>query len=125
MNKAITALISTSLIALAASCSPPTSEAPKADATPVAESMSVMPGMSAMPAVAAGPIRGVGAVTAITSTSVTIQHGPIDAIHWAAMKMEFTAENPAILKGVKVGDHVAFELKSVAEPQVVTAIEKQ
>ncbi len=41
------------------------------------------------------------------------------------MTMAFHAEDPAILTGLQVGDHVSFELKSAAETGVVTAIAKQ
>jgi len=39
--------------------------------------------------------------------------------------MQFTAENPAILQGIAVGDTVSFELKSATETSVVTSVQKQ
>ncbi|MES1157113.1 MAG: copper-binding protein [Alphaproteobacteria bacterium] len=70
---------------------------------------------------------GSGVITAIDpiSYTVTISHGPIAAINWPAMTMTFTAQDPAILKGLAVGDHVSFQLKSVSEPGTVIAIHKQ
>jgi Cu/Ag efflux protein CusF len=41
------------------------------------------------------------------------------------MTMQFHAENPAILQGIVVGDHVAFELKSASETGILTMVQKQ
>ncbi len=102
-----------------AACSPPASQAP---ATPD-------PGMNigaAEPAVA-GAITGTGTVTQVDAAAgtITINHGAIEAISWPAMTMQFTAENPAILQGIAVGDSVSFELKSATETSVVTVVQKQ
>ena len=76
---------------------------------------------------ASGPIAGAGVVQAVDpqTGSITLKHEPIEAIHWGAMTMEFKAADPSILQGVAVGDRVAFELKSAAEPQTVTMVQKQ
>ena len=106
---------------LAAAWSPPASqEAPKSDAE------MTMP-ENAPPAAVAGPISGTGAVTQIDAAAgtITINHGPIAAVSWPAMTMQFTAENPAILQGIAVGDSVSFELKSATETSVVTSVQKQ
>jgi Cu(I)/Ag(I) efflux system protein CusF len=81
---------------------------------------------SASPA-AAGPIRSTGTVTAVNAAAgtITLRHEPIPAIRWSAMTMEFHAEDPAILQGIAVGDRVAFELKSAAEPNTVTMVQEQ
>ena len=94
--------------------------------TPAAkEDMSSME--PAAPAATAGPISGTGTVTAVDAAAGTISldHEPIAAISWPAMSMGFRAENPAILQGIAVGDHVTFELKSASETGVVTMIQKQ
>lgn len=105
---------------LAAACSPPAAQdAAKSDADMnMAE--------SAAPA-AAGPIAGVGTVTAVDAATgtVSLDHEPIAAISWPAMSMKFTAEDPADLQGIAVGDRVSFELKSATETSVVTEIAKQ
>lgn len=81
---------------------------------------------AAEPAVA-GPIVSTGTVTQVDAAAgtVTINHGAIEAISWPAMTMQFTAENPAILQGIAVGDAVSFELKSATETSVVTVVQKQ
>jgi Cu/Ag efflux protein CusF len=105
---------------LAAACSPP---APQ-DAAKSEGDMNMAE--SAAPA-ETGPVASTGTVTAVDAAAgtISINHEPIAAISWPAMTMQFTAENPAILQGIAVGDRVAFELKSASEPQIVTAVTKQ
>jgi Cu(I)/Ag(I) efflux system protein CusF len=81
--------------------------------------------MGAMNAAAQGPIRSTGVVTALDARTVTLNHEPIAAIGWPAMTMRFTAENPAMLAGMRVGDRVTFELKSAEDTQTIVRIEKQ
>ena len=71
-----------------------------------------------------GPITSLGVVTAIDENSVTLDHQPIDAIGWSAMTMRFAAD-PALLSGIAVGDKVAFELQSVANPRTIIKLSKQ
>ncbi|WP_135209762.1 copper-binding protein [Vitreimonas flagellata] len=82
--------------------------------------------MEASAPAAAGAVTGAGTVTQVDAAAgtITINHGAIEAISWPAMTMQFTAENPAILRGVAVGDHVRFELKSAAENTVVVVVTK-
>jgi Cu(I)/Ag(I) efflux system periplasmic protein CusF len=108
------------IVLFAAACSPPAQqEAAKSDAEMnVAE--------PAAPAVA-GPITSTGTVTQVDAAAgtITINHQPIAAISWPAMTMQFTAENPAILQGIALGDSVSFEVKSATETSVVTSVQKQ
>jgi len=101
----------------AAACSPPAQEAAKTD----------MNASETAAPQAAGPITGSGAVTAVDASAgtITINHEPIAAINWPTMTMQFTAENPAILQGIAVGDRVTFEIKSASESSVVTMVQKQ
>ncbi|MGQ0531777.1 MAG: copper-binding protein [Caulobacteraceae bacterium] len=103
---------------LAVACSPPATQEAKTDDMNMAE--------PAAPA-AAGPITSTGTVTQVDAAAgtITINHGPIEAVSWPAMTMQFTAENPATLQGIAVGDSVAFELKSATETSVVTMVQKQ
>lgn len=114
MNRSITIASAAALAFSFAACSQPASQG----------DMSAHD--SAVPAVT-GPIRGTGAVVAIdpAAGTVTLKHEPIEAIQWGAMTMEFKAADPAVLQGVAAGDRVAFELKSAAEPQTVTMVQKQ
>ena len=41
------------------------------------------------------------------------------------MTMTFSAADPMILNGVRVGDAVTFEVKSTTENHVVTRVQKQ
>jgi Cu(I)/Ag(I) efflux system periplasmic protein CusF len=108
-----------SVALLAAACSPPAQqEAAKGEPGMNMETTTPAP---------AGPITGVGTVTAVDAAAGTISldHGPIAAISWPAMSMQFTADNPNILQGIAVGDQVSFEIKSATETSVVTAVQKQ
>lgn len=101
----------------AAACSPPVSNEAKSDDMNLDR---------AAPAVA-GPITSSGTVTQVDAAAgtITINHGPIEALSWPGMTMRFTAENPAILQGIAAGDPVSFELKSATETSVVTDVQKQ
>jgi len=102
----------------AAACSPPATQEAKTDDMNMSE--------PAAPETA-GPITSTGTVTQIDAAAgtITINHGAIEAVSWPAMTMQFTAENPAILQGIAVGDTVSFELKSATETSVVTSVQKQ
>lgn len=120
MNGKIFAIAATAAFALtAAACS-------QEQAQPAANE--AMAGMeTSTPAEAAGAIRSTGVVTAIdpTAGTITLDHEPIFAISWPAMSMQFQAENPAMLQGIAVGDHVAFDLKSASETSTIIMVEKQ
>lgn len=123
-----TLMMTLSVLALAA-CSPEASEpavsAPVAEALP-APAMADMP-MAAEPQAAAGPITSMGKITAIDAAAgtVTLDHQAIPEVKWDAMSMGFTTTDPAMLKNLKVGDMVAFDLKSAAEPSKISRIVKQ
>lgn len=113
-----------------AACSPqapepaatvPTPE-PAAAATPP---MSDMPMPAATPA--AGPVTSSGKITAIDAAAgaVTIDHQAIPEVKWEAMTMSFTTTDAAMLKDLKVGDSVSFDLKSASEPTKISRIAKQ
>lgn len=98
-------------------------EAPMADASKAEASADAMGGM-AMPAeVKHG--KGTGTVTAVDpgKGTVTLDHGEIAELQWPAMKMGFSAK-PDQLKGIAVGDRVAFEIDWDGKAGTVTAIAK-
>ena len=68
--------------------------------------------------------KGVGVVKAIDpkAGTVTIQHGPIPAVGWPGMTMAFVAKPASMLKSVKVGQTVGFDLTVGAGPPTVTAL---
>ncbi len=117
-----------SVLALA-SCSPqapePAASVPAAEA-PAAPAMADMT-MPAEPQPAAGPITSTGTIVAIDAASgtLTLDHQAIPEVKWDAMSMAFTATDPAMLKDLKVGDMVVFDLKSAAEPSKISRVVKQ
>jgi Cu(I)/Ag(I) efflux system protein CusF len=71
-----------------------------------------MSNMEGMPAKVAASGSGTGTITAVNTQArkVTIDHGPIPAIKWPAMKMEFPVAPSVNLSKVKTGDRVTFTL---------------
>lgn len=55
---------------------------------------------------------------------ITIKHGPIKKFDMDGMTMVFRAGDPAMLKQVKPGDKVRFELDKVNGQFTVTKLEK-
>src|SRR5689334_3657180 len=120
-GKMFAAVASMTLALATAACSQPTTSATTAPTAPTAEAkMGDMPMTS--PAQATGPIHSTGVVTQVDANAgtITFNHEAIPAVNWPAMTMQFHAENPSILHGIAVGDHVSFELKSATETGVVT-----
>jgi Cu/Ag efflux protein CusF len=109
-----------------AACSPNAADLATTATPAAAPAAAPMADMPTAPA-EAGPITGMGKITAIDAAAgtVTIDHQAIPAVSWDAMSMGFTATDPTMLKDLKVGDAVTFELKSVSEPSVVTKVQKQ
>src|SRR3546814_19791237 len=68
--------------------------------------------------------KGEGTITAIdpAKNMVTLDHGEIAALQWPPMTMGFEA-SAGLLKGLKVGDRVAFELDWDGAKGRVTRIE--
>nr|WP_294846437.1 copper-binding protein [uncultured Sphingomonas sp.] len=95
-------------------------EAPKAEAS--TDAMGEKMGDMAMPAEMKHG-KGTGTVTAIDPAKgmVTLDHGEIPELQWPAMQMGF-AVTPEVLKDVKVGDKVNFEIDWDGKAGTVTAI---
>lgn len=64
------------------------------------------------PAAAGETHKGDGTVRNmdLKTGSINIEHGPIASLKWPAMTMEFKVKDKALVKGVKPGDSVEFEL---------------
>ncbi len=89
-----------------------------------AQSMANMPGMDhGAPATKTG--KGVGVVTAIDPNAgkITIKHGAIPAVGWPAMTMTFKATPPTLLRGVRVGQTVGFDVRTRGMDAEVTALQ--
>ena len=56
--------------------------------------------------------------------TVTIAHGPVEALGWPSMTMGFKAK-PDQLQTLKEGDQVEFEFSSKGMDSTITRIEKQ
>jgi len=67
-----------------------------------------------------------GTVTAIDDEAgtITIDHGPVEAVDWPVMTMAFEADESERMK-VKVGDEVAFGFRMSDAGSEITSIEKR
>lgn len=56
--------------------------------------------------------RGEGTINAMdfAHATVTLEHGPIASLQWPAMIMDFRVSDPALLRSLKPGQKVAFEI---------------
>jgi Cu/Ag efflux protein CusF len=54
---------------------------------------------------------------------VTLKHGEIKALEIPPMTMAYRVKDPALLEGLKPGDHVRFSVERVASQYTVVAIE--
>ncbi|WP_137803451.1 copper-binding protein [Caulobacter sp. 3R27C2-B] len=99
-------------------------EAPAAPAASAPAAGNDMAGMDMAPADKMA--KGVGVVKAIDKAAgtITLDHEAIPQAGWPAMTMGFKIA-PALLDGVAIGDHVAFDLKLHDGAGEVTAISKR
>jgi Cu/Ag efflux protein CusF len=67
---------------------------------------------------------GTGTVTALNAAAkkITLDHTPIAAINWPAMKMEFPTASSVDLSKVKVGDKVQFTLTGSGNDYTVQSV---
>ena len=98
------------------------SEAPKADEKAAAAANDA--GTMAMPAETKHG-KGTATVTAIDTAKgqVTLDHSAIVELEWPPMTMGFAAK-PDLLKDIKVGDKVAFELNWDGKAGTITKLDK-
>lgn len=68
---------------------------------------------------------GTGTVDSISGNEVTISHDEIKSIGWPAMTMAFTANDAALLNGIKAGDQVSFAFTKSGSATTLTSISKQ
>jgi Cu(I)/Ag(I) efflux system membrane fusion protein len=68
--------------------------------------------------------QGTGRVTAVDAAKGLLEmaHDPIPAIDWPAMTMPFDVADPALLKGLKPGHQVSFDLAREGAGYVVVGI---
>lgn len=67
---------------------------------------------------------GTGTITALNAANhkVTLDHGPIPAINWPPMKMEFAVASSVDLAKLKTGDKVNFTLSGSGNTYTVQSI---
>ena len=70
---------------------------------------SEMQGMGAMP-VKAHKASGVVNEIDMQHNTINLTHGPIKSLGWSGMTMDFSVKDAAILKHVKTGQKVNFEV---------------
>jgi Cu(I)/Ag(I) efflux system protein CusF len=68
---------------------------------------------------ATGVIQSVDAA----AKKVTIAHGPVPAINWPAMIMDFAVEHAPMLEGLKAGDKARFDFYNQENVSVIMDIE--
>jgi Cu(I)/Ag(I) efflux system protein CusF len=92
-----------------------------------AQGMPDMKGMKMAPATAAPAVKtgkATGVVKGLDAKAgtVTLQHGAIPGVGWPAMTMMFKAKPPMMLKGLKVGQTVDFDVRTPPTGPEVTAL---
>jgi Cu(I)/Ag(I) efflux system membrane fusion protein len=68
--------------------------------------------------------ESVGRIEQISPASVTLSHQPVRAIGWPAMTMQFHLADPALARGLKVGDQVAFSFDQAPTGPTVRRISR-
>jgi Cu/Ag efflux protein CusF len=67
-------------------------------------------------------VSGTGVITKLKGDSITLKHGPMPALNWPPMTMQFKLHDAALAKDLKVGDMVDFELVQDKRGYVIAAI---
>lgn len=91
----------------------------------IAFSLALMMAGIQAPAMAQGALIA-GQVTKVDvdAGKLTIKHGPIKKFDMDGMTMVFRTQEPAMLKAVKTGDKVKFDVDKINGQFTVTKIEK-
>jgi len=73
---------------------------------------------------AGAPHKLHGVVNSVNADAarVNITHDPVDSLKWPKMKMNFKAHDPALLKGIKAGMTVDFEIQKMGNEYHLTKI---
>ena len=68
--------------------------------------------------------RGQGTVNAVdvAAGKVNLTHEPLASLGWKGMTMDFSVQNPALLKNLKPGAQVNFELQKSGGAYLITRI---
>jgi len=90
----------------------------------LAQGMKDMRGMESSKQMASATAKGTGTVMALNAADhkVTLDHGPIPAIKWPSMKMEFAVAPSVDLSKVQTGDKIDFTLSGSGGSYTVDSI---
>jgi Cu/Ag efflux protein CusF len=68
--------------------------------------------------------HGRGVVEAVNAGKgiVTLDHEAIKSLRWPKMVMDFKVQDPALLKGLKEGDQIEFDLVKMGKQYHITRI---
>jgi Cu/Ag efflux protein CusF len=100
---------------------------------PISEALAQMSDMKKMPGMSDSKMSdtkkiktadATGTITALNAANhkITFDHGPIPAIDWPAMKMEFAVASSVDLAKLKTGDKVKFTLSGSGNTYTVQSI---
>ncbi len=64
-----------------------------------------------------------GTIRELNGSEISVAHGPIPALKWGAMTMQFHLENPALAAGFKTGDTVRFTFLHKGDDFVIQALQ--
>jgi Cu(I)/Ag(I) efflux system protein CusF len=64
---------------------------------------------------ATGVIRNLDAA----AQKILLEHGPVPALEWPAMTMNFAVADPALLEGLKPGDKVSFDFQNQGQTSII------
>lgn len=115
------------VVLLAAGCNKaPEPTAPSAEAPAPAATVSMPPAMTAPTPAEAKRASASGVVQSIDAAAktITIEHGPVDALGWPGMTMAFQAPNTD-LAAFKAGDKVDFAFDSTGMDGTIVSITKK
>ena len=113
-------------VLLLAGCNAAPEATPPAASAPAATEPAPAPATTPPPATVAKRGSATGVVQSIDAAAktVTIAHGPVEALGWPGMTMTFQAPNTD-LSAIKTGDNVAFEFDSTGADGTIVSITKR
>ncbi len=71
---------------------------------------------------AAHKLHGVVNSVNADAARINITHDPVESLKWPKMKMNFKTHDPALLKGIKAGMTVDFEIEKMGNEYHLTKI---
>jgi membrane fusion protein, copper/silver efflux system len=69
-------------------------------------------------------VEGMGRIEEVKGDWITLSHGPIPALQWPAMTMQFRLADPTLARGFKTGDRVTFAFAQERAGPTVRRLQK-